>query len=72
MTGIAAMAGISIIAERYQLHYCKGEYYRLKHNLPVKHLIYPPPEHAGLGIHLTHDLAGGAKVRAQQLLCDAA
>ena len=59
---IAAMAGISIIAERYQLYYCKGEYYRIKHNLPVKHLIYPPPEHAGLGIHLTHDLAGAQRL----------
>ncbi len=28
---------------------------------PFRHLIYPLPEHGGLGVHLTLDLAGAAK-----------
>lgn len=43
-------------------HYCKGNYYTLSGvKAPFRHLIYPAPEQAGLGIHLTIDLAGQAR-----------
>ncbi len=43
-------------------HYCKGNYYTLSGvRAPFSHLIYPAPEQAGLGIHLTLDLGGQAR-----------
>jgi L-2-hydroxyglutarate oxidase LhgO len=39
--------------------YAKGNYFSLQGvKLPFRHLIYPMPDDAGLGIHLTLDLAG--------------
>jgi L-2-hydroxyglutarate oxidase LhgO len=38
--------------------YCKGNYYGLAGRSPFSRLIYPVPEHAGLGVHATIDLAG--------------
>lgn len=40
------------------LRYAKGNYFALNGKAPFKHLIYPVPEDAGLGIHLTFDMAG--------------
>ena len=40
---------------------CKGSYYGLSRRSPFRHLIYPVPEHAGLGVHLTLDLGGQAR-----------
>ena len=37
---------------------CKGNYYGLVGRSPFSRLIYPVPEHAGLGVHVTIDLAG--------------
>lgn len=59
---IAALAGMDIDTYRYRLHYCKGEYYRLAAKIQVNHLIYPIPEHSGLGIHLTKDFGGGQRL----------
>ncbi len=42
-------------------HFAKGNYYSLSGKAPFKHLIYPIPEAAGLGVHLTLDLGGQAK-----------
>jgi L-2-hydroxyglutarate oxidase LhgO len=36
----------------------KGNYYTLSGARPFSHLVYPVPEEAGLGIHVTIDLAG--------------
>ncbi len=44
-----------------QAHYAKGNYYSLRGKAPFRHLIYPIPEAAGLGVHLTLDLGGQAK-----------
>ncbi|OXR50585.1 FAD-dependent oxidoreductase [Pusillimonas sp. T2] len=41
--------------------YCKGTYFGLQGRTPFTHLIYPMPDTAGLGIHLTLDLAGQAR-----------
>jgi L-2-hydroxyglutarate oxidase LhgO len=37
---------------------CKGSYYTLLGRSPFSRLIYPVPEQAGLGVHVTVDLAG--------------
>jgi L-2-hydroxyglutarate oxidase LhgO len=42
-------------------YFCKGNYYSLAGRSPFTHLIYPVPEAAGLGVHLTLDLAGQAR-----------
>ncbi len=43
------------------LHYAKGNYFALAGRAPFTRLIYPVPEHSGLGVHLTLDLAGQAR-----------
>ena len=42
-------------------HYAKGSYFTLSGRSPFARLIYPVPEAAGLGVHLTVDLGGQAK-----------
>ena len=39
-------------------YYCKGNYFGLAGRSPFARLIYPVPEKAGLGVHVTVDLAG--------------
>lgn len=39
-------------------YWCKGHYFALQGKQPFRHLIYPMPEQAGLGIHATLNLAG--------------
>lgn len=40
---------------------CKGSYFSLQGKSPFSRLIYPVPQAAGLGVHITLDLAGQAK-----------
>ncbi len=42
-------------------YFAKGNYFTLTGRAPFRHLIYPVPEGAGLGVHLTLDLGGQAK-----------
>ena len=42
-------------------YYAKGNYFTLSGRSPFKQLIYPLPEAAGLGVHLTLDLGWQAK-----------
>jgi L-2-hydroxyglutarate oxidase LhgO len=42
-------------------HYAKGSYFTLAGRSPFSRLIYPVPEAAGLGVHLTLDLGGQAR-----------
>lgn len=42
-------------------HYAKGSYFTLAGRAPFSHLVYPVPEAAGLGVHLTLDMGGQAK-----------
>ena len=44
-----------------QAHFAKGSYYAFSGRAPFSRLIYPVPEAAGLGVHLTLDLAGQAR-----------
>ncbi len=41
--------------------FAKGNYFALAGRAPFSHLIYPVPQAAGLGVHLTLDLGGQAK-----------
>jgi L-2-hydroxyglutarate oxidase LhgO len=63
---IAGMIGIDIFKEKYNLHYCKGQYFRVtpKKSKFINHLVYPVPrpKSAGLGIHVTPDLAGSIRL----------
>jgi L-2-hydroxyglutarate oxidase LhgO len=56
-------AGIEGLASSFvpQARYAKGNYFALGGRAPFSHLIYPVPEEAGLGVHLTLDLAGQAR-----------
>jgi len=42
-------------------YYAKGNYFTLPGRSPFSRLIYPVPEAAGLGVHLTVDMGGQAK-----------
>jgi L-2-hydroxyglutarate oxidase LhgO len=44
-----------------QAYYAKGNYFTLAGRSPFNRLIYPVPQSAGLGVHLTLDLGGQAK-----------
>jgi L-2-hydroxyglutarate oxidase LhgO len=39
------------------IYYAKGNYYSLNRRSPFQRLIYPVPQSAGLGVHLTLDLS---------------
>ncbi len=41
--------------------FAKGHYYALKGRAPFRHLVYPLPTAASLGIHLTLDVGGRAR-----------
>jgi len=42
-------------------HLAKGHYFTLQGRAPFRHLVYPVAGNGGLGIHVTLDLAGGAR-----------
>ena len=44
-----------------QDYLCKGSYFSCSKRAPFTHLIYPAPEAAGLGVHMTVDLGGQAR-----------
>lgn len=56
-------AGIKGLSQEHvpAAYYAKGNYFSLIGRAPFTRLIYPVPEHAGLGVHLTLDLSGAAK-----------
>ena len=49
------------IAHIPNAYFAKGNYFTLTGKSPFSRLIYPVPEAAGLGVHLTLDLGGQAK-----------
>jgi L-2-hydroxyglutarate oxidase LhgO len=57
---IAGLAGIDTAAAGYSLRLCKGEYFSVNstRGAPVGRLVYPLPEHAGQGIHVSLSLDG--------------
>ncbi|NWL17885.1 NAD(P)/FAD-dependent oxidoreductase [Pseudomonas umsongensis] len=44
-----------------QARLCKGSYFSFSGRAPFRHLVYPAPESAGLGVHMTLDLGGQAR-----------
>lgn len=65
-TGLSAPAVARRLAGQPQhcippAYYCKGSYFTLSGRSPFRHLIYPIPDHAGLGVHLTLDISGQAR-----------
>ena len=61
---VAALAGFDLDACGYRQQYVRGHYFRVharKQHL-AQHLVYPTPLQAGLGIHVTLDLAGGLRL----------
>jgi len=44
-----------------EAHFAKGNYFTLMGRAPFSHLVYPVPEEAGLGVHLTLDMGGQAR-----------
>ena len=62
---IAALAGVDVEARGWRLHPCKGDYFSVAPALGTlaNALVYPlPPGDGGLGIHLTLDLGGRARL----------
>lgn len=57
---VARQCGLEPAQRGLQLHLCKGDYFSLAGRLRgiVRHLVYPLPSAAGLGVHLTLDLGG--------------
>ncbi|MFT0547264.1 NAD(P)/FAD-dependent oxidoreductase [Allopusillimonas ginsengisoli] len=65
-TGLSAPANAHAlhgqpVAHIPSTYYCKGSYFTLSGRAPFSRLIYPMPDEAGLGVHLTLDLGGQAK-----------
>ena len=56
-SSIEGLSAAHIPATRY----AKGHYFSLAGRSPFSRLIYPTPDEAGLGVHLTLDLAGQAR-----------
>lgn len=57
-----ALAMQGLAASRVPRAYlCKGNYFALAGRAPFSRLVYPLPQAAGLGVHLTLDLAGQAR-----------
>ena len=63
---VAAAMGIDVEAAGYRQIFVKGSYFRLREGAAVRprHLIYPVPHPvlAGLGVHVTVDMAGGVRL----------
>jgi L-2-hydroxyglutarate oxidase LhgO len=57
---VAELAGLDVDALGWRQFPCKGDYFSLAPSatIPLRRLIYPVPQQAGLGIHATLDLAG--------------
>ena len=56
-TGLAGLDAKHILRTRF----AKGTYFVYQKKNPFNHLVYPLPEGAGLGVHVTIDLAGRAR-----------
>lgn len=59
----AVAKNVEGLEEKFIPHvkYAKGNYFRYMGKAPFSRLIYPIPNHGGLGIHLTPDAAGHAR-----------
>lgn len=64
--GLAAaeLSNQVLATSRYEHRYCRGRYFGLSSKFAhrFRHLIYPVPQKDGLGVHVTLDLAGQARL----------
>lgn len=76
---LAAGLGGSALAETFswragyavpRTYPAKGHYFALTGKQPFRHLIYPMPQGAWLGVHLTLDVAGRAKFGPDLAWCE--
>ncbi|OKY27575.1 NAD(P)/FAD-dependent oxidoreductase [Thalassotalea sp. PP2-459] len=44
-----------------EIHWCRGHYFSYSGKSPFSRLVYPVPQHHGLGIHASLDIAGQLK-----------
>ena len=51
-----------MLPELPEARFAKGHYFSVSGRTPFRHLIYPLPNEAGLGTHLTLDLAGRGRL----------
>ncbi len=70
---VAAHLGVDVDARGWRLRWCKGDYFGLAPRLRglCRGLVYPMPAHAGLGVHVTLDLAGGLRAGPDATYVDA-
>jgi len=63
---VANMGGIDLDKNKYRLHYCKGQYFRVNaaKSKMINGLVYPvpKPKAGGLGIHATIDFVGSMRL----------
>lgn len=66
--------GAPVVDGGFEYHFCKGDYFSYSGPAPAKRLVYPVPDAnlTSLGLHLTLDLAGGAKFGPDVEFLDAA
>lgn len=60
--GVAKSIEGAHLANLPEARFAKGHYFSVAGNTPFRHLIYPLPNKAGLGTHLTLDLAGRGRL----------
>jgi L-2-hydroxyglutarate oxidase LhgO len=64
----SSISGGQAAAQVPRAYYCKGNYFTLDHGRhPFQHLVYPAPNNAGLGVHVTIDLAANGMPRRHKL-----
>ena len=70
---VAQLAGINVEKAGYKLHYCKGAYFSLSPKIRrlVNRLVYPVPEKAALGVHITLSLDGSMRLGPNAKYTDA-
>jgi L-2-hydroxyglutarate oxidase LhgO len=70
---VAAAAGLDVERAGYRLHPCKGDYFAVAPGAPLRvtGLVYPVHGAAGLGIHVTVDLAGRLRLGPDATYVDA-
>ena len=69
---VARATGLTDAEIPWQLHPCKGSYFALGSDAPKTRnsLIYPLPESAGLGVHITADLSGARRAGPDAVFVD--
>lgn len=70
--GAAEISNLALGTSKYEHRWCRGKYFSLssKFNRKFKHLIYPVPPKDGLGVHVTMDMGGTARLGPDVEWCE--